>query len=301
MPPLACSNLPWVCLHGAGEGALLVAEQLALEQVLRDRRAVDRDERLRGARAQRVHRLGQQFLARAALAEQQHARIGGGDLLDRAAGFRHRVADRDDPVERHLALVLQQGPVLLLERVDVEGALHQQAQHVGVDRLLVEIVGAQADGPHRVLLVELPGHDDDLGVGRELERLEQAGEPLGDPFGVRGKTQVLQHDGGLVTTQRRDRGGAIRHGDHFVIAEAPLELLLQSRVVLDDQQLRFVFGHASSPVPKIIQPGGAHDQGAGHASGGPASGIRNVTRVPCPRTLATSTRPPSDLTYSRTW
>ena len=38
----------------AGEGALLVAEQLGLQQVLRDRRAVDRDERLACARFERA-------------------------------------------------------------------------------------------------------------------------------------------------------------------------------------------------------------------------------------------------------
>ena len=36
---------------GAGEGALHVAEELGLEQVLRDRRAVDRDEGARSARS----------------------------------------------------------------------------------------------------------------------------------------------------------------------------------------------------------------------------------------------------------
>ena len=35
--------------------------------------------------------------------------------------------------------------------------------------------------------------------------------------------------------------------------------------------------------------------------GGPDSGTRNVNRVPCPSALATSTRPPIERTYSRTW
>ena len=48
---------------GAGERALLVAEQLALEQRLGDRRAVDRDERERRARAELVDRLRDQLLA----------------------------------------------------------------------------------------------------------------------------------------------------------------------------------------------------------------------------------------------
>ena len=40
MPLLASSNFPAVA-HGAGEGALPVAEQFALEQFARDRGAVD--------------------------------------------------------------------------------------------------------------------------------------------------------------------------------------------------------------------------------------------------------------------
>ena len=54
--------------HGlrAGEGAALVAEQFALQQVLRDRRGVDGHERPAGARAVLVQRARHQFLARAA-------------------------------------------------------------------------------------------------------------------------------------------------------------------------------------------------------------------------------------------
>ena len=52
VPPSARSNRPRLRAHGAGERALLVAEQLALEQRARERRAVDADERAaRRARA----------------------------------------------------------------------------------------------------------------------------------------------------------------------------------------------------------------------------------------------------------
>jgi hypothetical protein len=44
VPPLACSNLPGLRRLGAGEGALLVAEQGGFEQVVGNRRAVDGDE-----------------------------------------------------------------------------------------------------------------------------------------------------------------------------------------------------------------------------------------------------------------
>ena len=67
---------------GAGEGALLVAEQLALEQRLAERRAVDRDERARRARAPVVDGARRDLLAGAALAEQQHGRVGARDLLE---------------------------------------------------------------------------------------------------------------------------------------------------------------------------------------------------------------------------
>ena len=42
VPPSACSKRPIALPVGAGEGAPLVAEQLALEQRLGQRRAVDR-------------------------------------------------------------------------------------------------------------------------------------------------------------------------------------------------------------------------------------------------------------------
>ena len=48
---------------GAGERALLVTEQLALDQLARDRRHVDRDERPAAALAVVVDRLGDQFFA----------------------------------------------------------------------------------------------------------------------------------------------------------------------------------------------------------------------------------------------
>ena len=45
MPPSATSNLPAPALHGPGEGALEVTEQLALDQLCRDRGAVHRHPR----------------------------------------------------------------------------------------------------------------------------------------------------------------------------------------------------------------------------------------------------------------
>ncbi len=64
---------------GAGERALLVAEQLGFQQVRRERRAVDLHERRGRPGAVVVDRLGQQLLARPRLARQQHRRRAPGD------------------------------------------------------------------------------------------------------------------------------------------------------------------------------------------------------------------------------
>ena len=65
----------------AGGGAVLDAEQLGLEQRLDERGAVDRHERPGAARAQLVDLPGDQFLARAALALDEHGEVGGRHAL----------------------------------------------------------------------------------------------------------------------------------------------------------------------------------------------------------------------------
>jgi len=65
--------------YGAREGALFVTEQLALEQVLGDRGAIDRDERARRVRAVHVDGAGDDLLARPRLPLDEH---GGGAPRD---------------------------------------------------------------------------------------------------------------------------------------------------------------------------------------------------------------------------
>src|SRR5205823_7997903 len=63
-------------LGGAGERALFVAEQLALDQLLRDGRAVDLDERPVGAPTVLMKRACDQLLAGAVPAGDQHPPLG---------------------------------------------------------------------------------------------------------------------------------------------------------------------------------------------------------------------------------
>ena len=68
---------------GVGEAALDVAEELRLEQRVGQAGAVERDERLRAARAALVNQLRGDFLADAAFAGDEHLGVGargGGDV-----------------------------------------------------------------------------------------------------------------------------------------------------------------------------------------------------------------------------
>src|SRR5262249_47601904 len=67
---------------GAGEGALLVAEQLALQEAGGDGGAVELDEGAVAARAEVVQGAGDQLLAGAGLAADEDGGAGGGDGLD---------------------------------------------------------------------------------------------------------------------------------------------------------------------------------------------------------------------------
>src|SRR5262249_41465002 len=71
---------PGIVLPGAGEGALHVPEELALEEVLGERRARDRHEWTVVPVAPRVDLTGEDGLPGAALAGEQHGRFGRRDL-----------------------------------------------------------------------------------------------------------------------------------------------------------------------------------------------------------------------------
>ena len=72
------------------EGALLVPEQLGFEQAVRDGGAVHLDEGSIRPPRRRVNRPGDEVLADAALAAQQHGGVGDGDTLHHAPDRAHR-------------------------------------------------------------------------------------------------------------------------------------------------------------------------------------------------------------------
>ena len=81
VPPSARSKQPR-CWRRAGERALLVAEELGLDQVGRNRAAVDGDERSATAFAAIVDRPGDELLAAAGFADDEHCCRRGRNFLD---------------------------------------------------------------------------------------------------------------------------------------------------------------------------------------------------------------------------
>ncbi|MNF85416.1 hypothetical protein D3C84_678090 [compost metagenome] len=148
---------PAALVGGAGEGAFFVAEQLGFHQVFGDRRHVQRDERRGGPRAVAVQGVGDQLLAGAGFAVDQHGDIGVGEPADGAKHLLHgrRLAD-DFRGARLLDGRLQ---ALLLLRVLI-GALDQGDRFIDVERLGQVLEGAALIGRHCAVQVGMGGHDD---------------------------------------------------------------------------------------------------------------------------------------------
>src|SRR5207245_2919060 len=84
---------------GAGEGAYLMAEQLAFEQPCRDRRTVNLDEGPLATLTQIVDRASDEFLAGTSLALNQHGGVGRRDSFHLLQNTLQRCALPDDLFE----------------------------------------------------------------------------------------------------------------------------------------------------------------------------------------------------------
>ena len=89
----------------AGERAAHMAEQLAFQQVFGQGPAIDADERAAAPRAEPVDRLGDQFLARARLAQQQHRGVRAGHLPRQPVDVLHRRPGADQTGDRRPGFV----------------------------------------------------------------------------------------------------------------------------------------------------------------------------------------------------
>ena len=174
---------------GAGEGALAVAEQLALQQVLRQRGAVLHDERLAAAEAAVMDGAGDQFLAGAGLAGQQHAGGVVQHLADQLVHAAHGRAATDQAVvaaQRRAGRFRRHrlgGAQALQQLVLGQGEGAQAGQRGGED---VEVAGAAAGHQQqavdaRLLVLQRQAQQAAPGLvdGRQEAGLVQAGVEVG--------------------------------------------------------------------------------------------------------------------------
>jgi hypothetical protein len=220
-----------------------MAEEFGLEQGLADRTHIDGKEDLLRARGHRVQAPGDEFLAGAVLAEDQHVGVGGGGPLDERKDVLHRRRFRDDVLGNRAGRLAQCriGP---LERCGLAAALPQfHARGNGRDDLLVlpglghEIGSAAFHRLDRSVDAAVRGdHDDDrLGVD-----LQDAFEPFQAllPRGLaRAEVHVQQYDVEPVPLHQVGDAIGPPAGDH--LGETAPQQQARCRedvvVVVDDQ------------------------------------------------------------------
>ncbi len=225
---------------GAGEGSLLVAEQLWFDEIFRDGRHVEGDEILVGARAVLVQGMGDQLLAGAALAVDEHRDAGARQAADGAEHLLHRRRLADDlRGAAGLLLACLALGALLLEVI--LGAPNQGHGLVDVKRLGQVFEGAALVGVDRTIEIRVGGHDDDGQVGLTAVDLLQQAQAV-DP----GHPDIGEDHIGRAQLQGMEQGFAIGEtlaGEAFA-AEGALQHPADRTVVIDDPH----FGGHGGPL-----------------------------------------------------
>ena len=216
----------------ARERALRVAEQVALDQRLGRRAAVEHDERPLRARRRVVDAARHQLLAGAALAEEQHRRV----RLARALEDREHLAHRD-------RLAVERAEVIVLRRRDVDDL-------VGRHQLDQRLADAQRDA----------GRRDDLADGDAIDHGAVARAEVGDreALRVRRDRAVAARHERIGRARRRTLVGA----DHDAgLRQLDLEPAIRT---VDDAQLRSArrAGRAADHVRDARDEHGRHLQDA---------------------------------------
>ncbi|MGY3344827.1 hypothetical protein ACVWYK_003596 [Bradyrhizobium sp. USDA 4470] len=213
---------------GAGEGAALMAEQFGLDQVARDRRHVDRDERPVAALAVIMQRARHQFLTGAGLARDHHGEVGLHQACEHAVDFLHRGRAADQRDRLHLAVLVGRCDPLLGLR---QRAADDRDQLLQVEGLRQVFIGAALGGADRRHEGVLRTHDDDgqvrphlLDPRQQVEgvfvRHHHVGDdeialPLADPApqrrGVAGQPDLVPGPGKCLVENRADGGVVISY------------------------------------------------------------------------------------------
>jgi hypothetical protein len=237
VPPSAASKRPRALLVGAGERALHVAEQLALDELARHRAAVHDDERLVVPRRAGVQTPRDEFFARTTLASDEHTLAGlrdARDLLVEPARREAVVGDQQGicgGVGRRAA----QAQVLAQQASVSTGAVDGLLQQVESHRLGEEVERTVLHRLHGERHGAVPGHDHDRQFGvlhGDLAERFHAAETR--------QVQVEQHDVGFALLQHGRQVIGVLARVHLMAhaREFLAEHLAQALVVFDEQHRR---------------------------------------------------------------
>src|ERR1700726_2175489 len=198
-------ELPKFPPPGSRVSAALVAEEFVLDQSFRNGRAVERHERLLGARAEVMNRSREKLFARSAFAQEQNGRIGRSDPLRHLTGILHGFMFANDSREAVTRGVLfAQQKVFAQQFLLARGAFEKKLQMVEVDRLLNEIKRAFLHRRNRFFHGTIRGHKNHgqrrLGAARFAQNVNS---------GISGKFQIGEHKKIAAVPDFFDGGGAV--------------------------------------------------------------------------------------------
>ena len=234
---------------GPGEGSAHVPEELGLQEVIRDRTAVDRHEGSPGSWARIVEGPGEHLLPGPALSEEQDRHVGGRGAVQSREELGHRGASRHDVLRPRTDGAELRGTS---ESSGSPDLLHEL---VALERLRQEREGASPRGPDRLVDRTVGGEDEDRERReRALQRLEER-----QPVHAR-HPQVGHHDrGGLPFDPLQGLDTAPGRADAKARSLEPeTEDPEQVLVVVDDEHVGR--GHGRRPR-RVFPAGGREGQG----------------------------------------
>jgi hypothetical protein len=224
----------------ASEGALNGAEELALDEFARERRAIDLDDVSLTSGAEGMNQIRDDFLTGAALTGDQDSNVAGCDALDRAHDITHRRAlehgrsgaadsfNRAAEYARFFVLAFVLDGVLDVGKELLGVELRAFAEEI--ERPQLRCFNGPGDG---FILVRSAGKDDDLGFAPALLELRQEFKPVGV-----GQFHIQQDQVRLLQSESLlERCPTVRLKDLVFVSQQRLEQLSQGALIIDNQDL----------------------------------------------------------------
>ena len=202
----------------AGERAFDRTEQFAFDQFAGQGGAIDFDDFVFAARTERVEEVGDDFLAGAAFAGDEHGDIAGGDAFNGAHDFLHGGAAENG--RRRAAHRFQRAPeraVFLVLLLAFDGALDVGHQLFIFKRLGEKVIGAAASGFDGHADGAVSGEHDDFGVGPAFFDLRQQFQAVG----IRQFHVEQHHVGRWLGKGLLQRRAVVGLGDFVIDLRAP--------------------------------------------------------------------------------